>query len=97
MFNIELKFTVDCLKKNWTDRNKVLELDKKSKKDYIQNNKPNICCTCDFLMDSRTSNVWFEHICKAEYLFLENLYDSKEMFRMGIFDFEVFWKKLPKY
>ena len=95
MFNIELKFTVDCLKK-WTDRNKVLELDEKSKKDYIQNNKPSICCICDFSMDSRASNGWFEHICKAEYLFFENLYDSKEIFRMGIFDFEIFLEKVTK-
>ena len=39
MFNIELKFTVDCLR-NWTDKNKVLELDEKQRNDYMQNNKP---------------------------------------------------------
>ena len=92
MFNIELKFTVDCLKK-WTDKNSVLELDEKTKNDYIQNNKPNICCICDFSIDSRAPNGWFEYICKAEHLFLENLYDAKEMLHMGIFNFEIFFGK----
>ena len=72
MFNIELKFTVDCLKK-WIDRNKVLELNEKSKKDYIQNNKPSICCIYDFSMDSRASNGWFEHICKESLRFQRNV------------------------
>ena len=95
MFNIELKFTVDCLKK-WADKNSVLELDEKTKHDYIQNNKPNICCLCDFTIDSRAPNGWFECICKVEHLVLENLYDAKEMLHMGIFNFEIFLEKVTK-
>ena len=90
-----LKFTVDCLKK-WTDKNSVLELDEKTKNDYIQNNKPNICCICDFSIDSRAPNGWFEYICKAEHLVSENLYDAKEMLHMGIFNFEIFLEKVTK-
>ena len=95
MFNIELKFTVDCLR-NWVDKNKVLELDEKQKNDYLQNNKPDLCCICDFSMDSRAPHGWFEHICKAEHLFLENLYETREMFHMGILDFDIFFGKVAK-
>ena len=82
---------------NWFDRNKkVLELDEKQKNDCIQNNKSDICCICDFSRNSRASKGWFEHICKAEHLFLENLYESKEMFHMGILDFDIFFDKVTK-
>ena len=60
----------------------------------MQNNKPDTCCICDFPMESRAPNGWFEHICKAEHLFLENLYETKEMFQMGILDFEIFLHKV---
>ena len=96
MFNIELKFTVDCLR-NWFDRNKkVLELDEKQKNDYLQNNKPQISCICNFSMNSRTPNGWLEHTCKAEHLFSENLYETKDMFHMGILDFDIFFDKVTK-
>ena len=47
-------------------------------------------------MDSRAPNGWFEHVCKAEHLFLENLYEASEMFQMGILDFEIFMKKVAR-
>ena len=95
MFNIELKFTVDCLR-NWINKNKVLELDEKQKNDYIQNNKPDLCCICDFSMDSRAPQGWFEHICKADHLFFENLYETREMFHLEISDFDIFFGKVAK-
>ena len=93
MFNIELKFTVDCLRK-WTDKNKVLELDEKQKNDYMQNNKRGTCYICDFPMESRAPNGWFENVCRGEHLFLENLYKTKEMFQMEILNFEIFMDKV---
>ena len=90
MFNIELKFTCDCLR-NWFEKNiKLDELDENTIHEYRQNNIPENCCICDFPISSRAKNVWFDHICKAEHLFLENVYDSKDLFRMGILDYSVF-------
>ena len=91
MFNIELKFTCDCLRK-WFERNiKLTELDEDVKHDYFQNNKPDVCCICDFSINSRAPKGWFDHICTAEHLFLENLYEAKDMDSMGILDFNVFF------
>ena len=95
MFNIELKFTIDCLRK-WFEKNKVLELDEKTKDDYRQKNKPDICCICDFPMDCKAPNGWLEQICKAKYLFLENLYETKDMYHIGILDFNTFFDKVCK-
>ena len=71
-----------------------MELDEKQKKEYMQNNKPDTCCICDFSMDSRAPNGWFENVCRAEHLFLENLYDTTQMFQMGILEFEIFLDKV---
>ena len=45
---------------------------------------------------SRAPNGWFDHVCKAEHLFLENIYDSKDMFQMGIIDYGIFFDKVKK-
>ena len=96
MFNIELKFTVDSLK-YWFDRNKkVLEFDDDQKHDFLKNNKPKTCCICDFPIESRAPKGWFEHICRAEHLFLENVFDAKELYRMGILEFDTFFEKAKK-
>ena len=87
MFNIELKSTCDCLRK-WFGRNiKLTELDEEVKHDYFQNNTPDVCCICY----SRTPKGWFDHVCAAEHLFLENLYETKDMHCMGILDFDTFF------
>ena len=94
MFNIELKFTCDCLRK-WFDRNIRLDvLDENTIHEYRLNNIPENCCICDFPISSRAQNGWFDHLCKAEHLFLENLYDSKDLFRMRIVEYGVFFDKV---
>ena len=96
MFNNELKFTVDSLK-YWFDRNKkVLEFDEDQKHDFLKNNKPKTCCICDFPIESRAPKGWFEHICRAEHLFLENVFDARELYRMGILEFDTFFEKAKK-
>ena len=75
----------------------MTELDEEVKHDYFENNKPDVCCICNFSINSRAPKGWFDHICAAEHLFLENLYEAKDMHRMGILDFDVFLKKLRKY
>lgn len=96
MFNNELKFTVDSLK-YWFDRNKkVLEFDEDQKHDFLKNNKPKTCCICDFPIESRVPKGWFEHICRAEHLFLENVFDARELYRMGILEFDTFFEKAKK-
>ena len=99
MYSVELKFTVGCLK-SWFDRNhKVLEVKRIDKIIFVCDNpkKENInCCLCDFSLESRAKNKWRQHVFKAEYIFLENIYSAKEMFHMGIDNFEVYCEKLNK-
>ena len=66
------------------------------KDDFIQNTPKKECCICDFPIKNRTVNGWFDHICKAEYLFLENIFSAKEMFRMGISTFDIYFSKINK-
>ena len=94
MFSIELKFTVDCLK-FWFERyRKVLEVDRVERIIFVRDNSKKDCCLCDFPLQSRAENGWCQHVFKAEYLFLENIYSTKEMFQMGIDNFEVYCQKL---
>ena len=96
MFNIELKFTIDCLR-FWFNRNKkILELDENEKHELAQKKKPITCCLCDFPMESRAVSGLFEHVCKAEYLFLENVFKSRDLHRMSISDFDTFFRKVQK-
>ena len=56
MFNIELKFTIDCLRFWFNRKKKVLELDEDEKDEFSKSNKPKTCCICDFPMESRAQN-----------------------------------------
>ena len=80
MFNIELKFTVDCLK-SWFKHQKVLKLDEETKMDFRtlspQTNET-ICTICNFPLNPGVENGWADHIFKAEYLFLENIFSQKQ-------------------
>ena len=54
IFSIELKFTIDCLK-FWYNRNlKQIELDEYLNDEFIKNIPKKTCCTCDFLIKSKT-------------------------------------------
>ena len=98
-FNIELKFTVDCIK-NWFSFNlKSRELDLDGKRIFRENNvitSETLCCLCDFPLNPRLENGWANHVFKAEHLFLENIYTEKQMKKMGIDNFEVYSEKLNK-
>ena len=60
------------------------------------NNLPQECAICDLAIDPFVKNGWFEHVCSAEYLFLENVYSKRELFKIGISDFECFVSKIKK-
>ena len=96
MFSIELKFTVDCLK-FWFQRNlKQNELNEEQKDEFIRNTPKKTCCICDFPIKSLAEQGWFEHVCKAGYFFLENIFSAKEMYRMGISTFDIYFNKIRK-
>ena len=95
-FSIELKFTVDCLK-FWFERNrKVLEISEHQRIQFTKNNVKTTCCICDFPIQSRAEKGWFEHVCKAEYMFLENVFGSKDLYQMKIPNFETYFDKVKK-
>ena len=96
MFLIELKFTVDCLKAWFRKNHKILEVDIDQKLEFIRKNpikKDALCCLCDFPIDPRIKNGWLDHVIKAEYLFLENIYSNEEMKKMKIEKLEILEKK----
>ena len=95
-FNIELKFTADCLKFWFNEYRKILEISPEQKKNSYDNAPKNDCCLCGFPLQSRAENGWFQHVCKVEYLFLENIYTAKEMYQMGIDNFDVYFEKVKK-
>ena len=81
MFSVELKFTTDTLK-SWFQKRKVLELDLDQKLEFIRKNsikKYTLCCLRDFPINAKAKNGWFDHVIKAEYLFLENIYTSCDL------------------
>ena len=41
-------------------------------------------------------NGWFDHVYKAEYLFLENIFSAKEMYQMGISNYDIYFSKINK-
>ena len=96
MFNIELKFTVDCLKFWFNKYRKILEINPEQKKNFYDNAPKNDCCLCDFPLQSRAENGWFQHVCKVGYLFLENIYTSREMYQMGIDNLDIYFEKVKK-
>ena len=98
-FNVELKFTVDCLKFWFQENHQILEIDIDSKSNFKQENplsESTLCCLCNFPINPRAKNGWAEHVFKAERSFLENIYSKKQMVKMGIDKFEVFSEKLNK-
>ena len=82
------------IKKN--KNKKVLEVSSEQKINFIDNTPKNDCCLCDFPLQSRVENGWLQYVCKVEYLFLENIYTSKEMYKMGIDNFDVCFEKVTK-
>ena len=94
MFSVELKFTVDTLK-NWfnkTHKINHLELKLNEKVEFLEKNPvcpDTLCCLCDFPLESRASVGWSDHVIKAEYLFLANIYNNNEMKLMNIDNFEL--------
>ena len=96
MFNIKLKFIVDCLKL-WFQKHKVLELNEETKLNFRENNlqtNETLCCLCDFALNPGVKIGWTEHVFKAEYLFLENIFCQRQLAKMRIDNFEVYSKKL---
>ena len=99
MFSIELKFTIDCIKKSFNGKHKILEIDEEVKFEFKKSNpitNETTCCLCDYPLESRAENVWANNIFKAEHLFLSNIYSRIEMKKMGIYNFEEFSAKLNK-
>ena len=96
MFNIELKFVCDGLQKSFAADLKKAEIDDVAKFNFLMNNVPQICEICDFPIDPFAETGWFQHVCSAEYLYLENIYSKKDMFKMNINEFEDFLCKVKK-
>ena len=100
MLSIELKFTVDCSKAWFQKNHKILEVDIDRKLEFIRKNpikKDALCCLCDFPIDPRIKNGWLDHVIKAEYLFLENIYSNEEMKKMKIEKLEIFAKNIKNF
>ena len=99
MFSVELKFTIGTLKSWFQKNHKISEIDLDLKLEYIRNNpikKDSLCCLCDSPIDPTVENGWLDHVIKAEYLFLENIYSDEEMKKMKIKKLELFEKKNKK-
>ena len=92
-FSIELKFTIDALRE-WFNRimkPELFELDCFEKKALRKKNpmtKEITCVICDFSLSAEAENGWFEHVAKAEHLFLRNISSESEMKFMEILDIE---------
>lgn len=63
MFSIELKFNANCLKFWFNKNKKILEMNNEEILNFIESTPKNDCCLCDFPLQSRTENDWFEHVC----------------------------------
>ena len=96
MFNVELKLVCDSLKTWFVTEIKSVEIDESLKDDFLKNNMPETCQICNFPINPFVQGGWFEHVCSAEYLYLQNIYKKKDLFRMGINDFETFFAKVKK-
>ena len=96
MFNIELKFVCDALQKWFAADLKKVEIHEVAKFNFLMHNVPQICEIFDFPIDRFAETGWFQHVCSAEYLYLENIYSKKDMFKMNINEFEDFLCKVKK-
>ena len=94
MFNVELKFTCDSLKKWFSTELKQVEIDENLKDTFLKEHNSKVCCICDFSIDPFVEGGWFEHVCSGEYLYLENIYEQKDLFKMGINKFKDFFEKI---
>ena len=94
MFNVELKFTCDSLKNWFAAEIKSVEIDEDLKDDFLKNNTPKTCQICDFPLDPFLTVDGLNS--SAEYLYLENIFEKKDLFRMGVNDFEGFFTKVKK-
>ena len=81
-FLIKLKFTIDTLG-DWFNR-----IIKPKFFEKIPVTKEITCTICDFPLSVEAENGWFEHVAKAEHLFLRNIYSESEMKSMEITDME---------
>ena len=45
--------------------------------------KNTVCSICHFPIDPESENGWFDHVAKAEHLFLRNIYSKEEMKKNG--------------
>ena len=96
MFNIELKFVCHALQKWFAADLKKVETYEVAKFNFLTNNVPQICEIYDFPIDPFAETGWFQHVCSAKYLYLENIYSQNDMFKMNINKFEDFVRKLKK-
>ena len=96
LFSVELKFVCDALK-NWISGEvKKVDVNEVEKFHFLMNNLPHECQICDFSIDPFAENGWFNHVCSAEYLFLENIYSKRDLFKMGIGEIDEFIAKIKK-
>ena len=86
----------DALQKWFAAEVKKVEIDEVEKFNFLMNNAPRDCQICDFPIDPFAEGGWFHHVCLAEYLYLENIYSKRELFKMGISEFEVFFAKIKQ-
>ena len=92
----------DALKKCFSTEVKQIEVNQVEKFHFLMSNLTQECAICDLAIDPFVKNGWFEHACLAEYLclaeclFLENIYSKRELFKIGISDFECFVSKIKK-
>ena len=73
LFSAELKFVCDALKNWFSDEVKKVDVNEVEKFHFLMNNLLHECQICDFPNDPFAENVWFNHVCSAEYLFLDNI------------------------
>lgn len=82
LFSVELKLVCDA---HWfSGEVKKADVNKVEKFHFLMNNLQHECQICDLLIDPFLENSWFNHVCSAEYLFLENIYSKRDLFKMGI-------------
>ena len=70
---------------------KCFELDSYDKKERRKKNpltKDTVCSICDFPIDPKSKNGWFDHVAKAEHLLLRNIYSKEKMKKMEISNIE---------
>ena len=70
---------------------KFFELDWEKKRDWRKKNpvtEATVCIICNFPLDNKARNGWFDNVAKSEDLLLRNIYSSLEMKSMNIFEID---------